>query len=93
MRHFVRQSIKCGKVGAFNQIYESEVSDKIFNIIKSELATDGNRYEIIEKYTNFLKAYRTKYETNMIDNSMIIGLLNKRLKNYLNYQYHRNEKE
>ena len=35
MRHFVRQSIKGGKVGAFDKIYESEVSDKIFNIIES----------------------------------------------------------
>ena len=62
MRYFVRQSIKGGKVGAFNQIYESEISDKIFDIIKSELAIDGNKYEIFEKYSSFIKAYRTKYE-------------------------------
>ena len=62
MRHIVRQSIKGGNVGAFNQIYESEVSYKIFNIIKSELAIDGKKYESIEKNNNYLKAYRTKYE-------------------------------
>ena len=62
IRYFVRQSIKGGKVGAFNQIYESEISDKIFDIIKSELAIDGDKYEIIEKYSSYIKAYRTKYE-------------------------------
>ena len=62
IRYFVGQSIKGGKVGAFNQIYESEISDKIFDIIKSELAIDGDKYEIIEKYSSYIKAYRTKYE-------------------------------
>ena len=62
MRHFVRQSIKGGKVGAFNQIYESEVSDIIFDIIKLELGVSGNKYEIIEEYTNYLKDFKKKYE-------------------------------
>ena len=62
MRHFVRQSIKGGKVGAFNQIYESEVSDIIFDTIKLELGVDGNKYEIIEAYTSYLKDYKKKYE-------------------------------
>ena len=37
MRHFVRQSIKGGKVGAFNQYFESNISDKIFKTISEEL--------------------------------------------------------
>ena len=37
MRHFVRQSIKGGKVGAFNQYFESTISDKIFKTIMEEL--------------------------------------------------------
>ena len=62
MRHFVRQAIKGGKVGAFNQIYESKISDKIFDIIKSELAINKNKYEIIEVYTNYMKDFKKKYE-------------------------------
>ena len=61
MRHFVRQAIKGGKVGAFNQIYESKISDNIFDIIKFELKTNGNKYEIIEVYTNYIKDFKKKY--------------------------------
>ena len=64
LRHFVRQSIKGGKVGAFNQSYESSISDIIFNTIKSELGIDGNNYKIIEKYSSYLKTFRSKYEND-----------------------------
>ena len=63
MRHFVRQSIKGGKVGAFNQNYQSSISDKIFKIIKfTGLNITGNKYEIIEQYRAYLKSYKSKYE-------------------------------
>ena len=55
MRHFVRISIKGGKVGAFNQYYESNISDKIFKTISEELNVKGTKYEIIEKYVKYIK--------------------------------------
>ena len=44
MRHFVRQSIKGGKVGAFNQYFESTISDKIFKTIIRRIANKCSRY-------------------------------------------------
>ena len=63
MRHFVRQSIKGGKVGAFNQPYESQISNKVFETISDELKVIGNKYEIIEAYSK----YETEYLSNYID--------------------------
>ena len=62
MRHFVRQSIKGGKVGAFNQYFESTISDKIFKTISEELNVNGTKYEIIEKYVKYIKDIKSEYE-------------------------------
>ena len=60
MRHFVRQAIKGGKVGAFNQSYQSQISNKIFTTISQELNVDGNKYEIIEAYAKYIKEFRNR---------------------------------
>ena len=62
MRHFVRESIKGGKVGAFNQYYESKVSDNIFETITEELKIQGTKYEIIEKNVKYIKDIKSQYE-------------------------------
>ena len=62
MRHFVRQSIKGGKVGAFNQYFESTISDKIFKTIMEELNVQETKYEIIEKYAEYIKDIKLQYE-------------------------------
>ena len=63
MRNFVRKSIKGGRCNAFNQHYESEISDEVFNIISKELNVndDSNEYEILEKYFEFLKEHEKQY--------------------------------
>ena len=38
------------------------MSDKIFDIKKSDLNITGNKYEVIEQYTANLKPYKSKYE-------------------------------
>ena len=50
MRKFVKQSKKGGRCNAFNQHYESEISDEVFNIISKVLNVNGNVCEILEKY-------------------------------------------
>ena len=63
MRHFVRQSIKRRyEYGAFNQYYESNISDKIFKTISEDLNVDGTKYEIIEKYVKYIKDIKSQYE-------------------------------
>ena len=37
MRKFLKQSIKGGRCGSFNQYYESTISDEVFNIISKEI--------------------------------------------------------
>ena len=50
MRHFVRQSVKGGRVCACNQYYESKICDDFLKIISEELNVNGNIYDIIEAY-------------------------------------------
>ena len=50
MRWFVRQSIKGGRVCAFNQYYKSKHCDDILKIINKELAVKGTVYDTIEAY-------------------------------------------
>ena len=69
MRHFVRQSIKGGKVCAFNQYFESNISDKIFKTISEELNIQGTKYEIIEKYSEYIKNIKLQYEKEFMDQS------------------------
>ena len=42
MRHIVRQSIKGGRCGNYNQYYKSTISNEVFNIISKELNANGN---------------------------------------------------
>ena len=66
MRWFVRQSIKGGRVCAFNQYYESKICDDILKFISEELNVTGNIYDIIEAYLNYknkrFKIYEKEYE-------------------------------
>ena len=60
MRHFVRQSIKGGRCGSYNQYYKSNISQEVFNIISKELNVNGNDNvrEIIDKYFEYTNIQR-----------------------------------
>ena len=62
MRHFVRHSIKGRNVGAFNQSYESQISDRVFKTISEVLGINGNKNEIIEGYTKYIKKFNLQHE-------------------------------
>ena len=56
MRWFVRQSIKRGRVCAFNQYYKSDHYNDIKRILAKELGIrNGNVYDIIEEYLRYKK--------------------------------------
>ena len=63
-RWFVRQSIKGGRVCAFNQYYKSDHYNDIKRILSKELGVpkDANIYEIIEEYLRYKKKYYDRYE-------------------------------
>ena len=69
MRWFVRQSMKGGRVCAFNQYYKSPVYDDIKKIINKELAVKGTVDDTIEAYmeykTNILKSLKKDMKTNL----------------------------
>ena len=62
MRWFVRQSIKGGRVCAFNQYYKSDHYNDIKRILSKELCVKGNIYDIIEEYLKYKKKYYDIYE-------------------------------
>ena len=66
MRWFVRQSIKGGRVCAFNQYYKSKHCDDILKIINNELAVKRTVYDTIEAYmeykNNYFKIFEKEYE-------------------------------
>ena len=62
MRWFVRQSIKGGRVCAFNQHYKSDHYNDIKRILSKELGVKGNIYDIIEEYLRYKKKYYDIYE-------------------------------
>ena len=66
MRCFVRQSIKRGRVCAFNQYYKSKHCDDILENIKKELAVIGTVYNTIEAYIDYknkhFKIFEKEYE-------------------------------
>ena len=68
MRWFTRQSIKRGRVCAFNQCCKSENCDDIVRIISEELNVKGKIYDIIEVYlqykNKYLKTCGKEYESN-----------------------------
>ena len=71
MRWFVRQSIKVGRVCAFNQYYKSKIWDDHLKIISDELNVKENIYDFIEKYVNFknkhFKIFEKEYENQFND--------------------------
>ena len=62
MRWFFRQSIKGGRVTAFNQYYKSNHYDDIKRILSEELGVKGIIYDIIEEYLRYKKKYYDIYE-------------------------------
>ena len=62
MRWFVRQSIKGGRVCAFNQFYKSNHYDDIKRILSKKLGVKGNIYDIIEEYLRYKKKYYDMFE-------------------------------
>ena len=71
MRWFVRQSIKGGRVCAFNQYYKSKHCDDILKIINKELAVKGTVYDTIEAYMEYkskhFKIFEQEYESKFTD--------------------------
>ena len=71
MRWFVRQSIKGGRVCAFNQYYKSKHCDDILKIINKELAVKGTVYDTIEAYMEYknkhFKNFEKEYEDQFND--------------------------
>ena len=71
MRWFVRQSIKGGRVCAFNQYYKSKHCDDILKIINKELAVKGTVYDTIEAYMEYknkhFKIFEKEYEDQFDD--------------------------
>ena len=63
MRWFVRQSIKRGRVCAFNQYYDSKICGDISKIISKELNVKGNIYDKVEAYLS----YKNKYFQNLLE--------------------------
>ena len=67
MRWFVRQSIKGGRVCAFNQYYKSKHFDDIKKIVSKELAVKRNTYEIFEEYLKYKKKHYEIFEKESED--------------------------
>ena len=53
MRWFVRQSIKGGRVCAFNQLYKSKHCDDTLKNINKEITVKGTVYDTIEAYMEY----------------------------------------
>ena len=72
MRWFVRQSIKGGRVCAFNQYYRSKNCYEVSEILSEELNVKGNVYDIIEAYMKYKKYHEEiiekVYESKFNDN-------------------------
>ena len=62
MRWFVRQSIKGGRVCAFNQNYKSKLFEDIKKIISKFLDVKGTVYEIFEEYLKYKKKHYDIFE-------------------------------
>ena len=62
MRWFVRQSIKGGRVCAFNQYYKAKHFDDIKRILSKELGVKGNIYDNIEEYLRYKKKHYEIFE-------------------------------
>ena len=49
MRHFVRQSIKGGRCGSYNQYYKSNISDEVLKNVSKESDINGSVCEVLDK--------------------------------------------
>ena len=71
LRWFVRQSIKGGRVCAFNQYYKSKHCDDILKAINKKLALKGTVYDTIEAYMEYknkhFKIFEKEYEDQFND--------------------------
>ena len=67
MRWFVRQSIKRGRVCAFNQYYKSKHFDDIKKFLSEELCVKGSTNEIFEEYSKYKKKHYKKFEKEYED--------------------------
>ena len=67
MRWFVRQSIKGGRVGSFNQYYKSDHYNDIKRILSKELGVKGIIYDIIEEYLRYKKKHYETFEKEYED--------------------------
>ena len=88
MKWLVRQSIKRGRVCAFNQYYKSKICDKVLKILSEELNVIGNVDDIIEAYVKYKnhhmniirKAYESKFnDYRGIDKEEMNNYINKKL--------------
>ena len=61
MRNFARNSVKGCRCNAFYQLYKSEISDEIFNIISRELNVNRNMCNLLEKNFEFSNKYEKLY--------------------------------
>ena len=61
-RWFVRQSIKGGRVCAFNQKYKSNHYNDIKRFLSKELGVKGNIYDFIEEYLRYKKKHYEIFE-------------------------------
>ena len=57
-RHFVRRTIKQSKISAFNQYYESSISDERFKTFSDELNVKGAQCRVIKS------SWPCQYENN-----------------------------
>ena len=71
MRWFLRQSIKGGRVCAFNLYFKSKRCDDILKFKSEELKVKGDFYDIIEAYQNYknkhFKVFEKEYEDHFND--------------------------
>ena len=71
MRWFIRQSIKGGRVCAFNQYYKSKHFEDIKKIISKFLNVEGTIYEIFEENLKYKKKhyeiFKKEYENQFSD--------------------------
>ena len=74
MRWFVRQSIKGGRVCAFNQYYISPVYDDIKKVISKELCVKRNIYDIIKEYLRYKKKHYEIFEKTIKLNLTILDM-------------------
>ena len=67
MRWFLRQSIKGGRVCAFNQYYKSKHFDDIKRSLSKQLGVKGKIYDIIEEYLRYKKKHYETFEKEYVN--------------------------